>query len=96
MIKQIINWLKGGNQQQLNEVVSEKNKNDWKKRKSPEDLCGINGEMDSWEIRKKLADLYKRHNAAAASLTPELREEAQVMLNAIVICRERYVDGRAA
>ena len=35
-----------------------------------------------------LADLLLK-----ASLNPELREEARVMLDAIVVCRQKYVDG---
>jgi hypothetical protein len=43
-------------------------------------------------IKKRLAALYKRHNNAVSSLKPELREEAAQMLDAIVECRERYID----
>lgn len=60
---------------------------------TPEALCEIDPEtMDRDEIRKKLAALYKRHNQAASSLNPELREEAEQMLDAIVHCREKYVE----
>ena len=38
------------------------------------------------------ADLFRRHNSAEASLNPELRDEARVMLDAIVVCRQKYVD----
>ncbi|MCG8599056.1 MAG: hypothetical protein MI807_02840 [Verrucomicrobiales bacterium] len=63
-------------------------------RMTPEALCGIDpNKMDSGEIRQTLAKLYKRHNAAASSLNPELREEAEQMLEAIVHCREKYVDA---
>jgi molecular chaperone DnaK (HSP70) len=63
-------------------------------RMTREALCGINSNtMDSTTIRKALAQLYKRHNAAASILNPELREEAEQMLEAIVHCREKYVDA---
>ncbi len=60
---------------------------------SAEKLCGIDPrKMSVEEIREKLKKLYKRHNEAAASLNRELREEAESMLDAIVECREKYVD----
>ncbi len=62
-------------------------------RMTPEALCEIEPTMERDEIRKKLASLYKRHNQAASSLNPELREEAEQMLEAIVHCREKYVDA---
>lgn len=63
-------------------------------RMTREALCGINSNtMDSTTIRKALAQLDKRHNAAASILNPELREEAEQMLEAIVHCREKYVDA---
>ena len=65
-------------------------------RMTPESLCGIDpGAMNRSEIRNELAKLYRRHNDAAASLNPELREEAEQMLQAIVHCREKYVDAEA-
>ncbi|MCB1228681.1 MAG: hypothetical protein KDN19_00345 [Verrucomicrobiae bacterium] len=61
--------------------------------KSPEIICGIDPKkMSRDEIRKRLAELFRRHNQAEASLDPELREEARIMLDAIVVCREKYVD----
>ena len=48
--------------------------------------------MDRDAIRAHLAILYRRHNAAAASLNADLRDEAEQMLDAIVTCREAYVD----
>ncbi|MCB1088654.1 MAG: hypothetical protein KDM63_16570, partial [Verrucomicrobiae bacterium] len=61
--------------------------------KSPEAVCGIDPKrMSKEEIRKRLAELFRRHNSAEASLNPELREEASVMLDAIVVCRQKYVD----
>lgn len=63
-------------------------------RMTPEALCGIDpSTMDRGEIRTRLARLYKRHNDAAGSLNPELRTEAEHMLEAIVHCREKYVDA---
>lgn len=63
--------------------------------KSPEALCGIDPKkMTKDEIRKRLAELFRRHNAAESSLSPELREEAAIMLDAIVACRQKYVDGK--
>lgn len=63
---------------------------------TPESLCGIDpAKMDREEIKATLAKLYKRHNQAAGSLNPELREEAEQMLEAIVHCREKYVDATA-
>ena len=60
---------------------------------TPEARCGIEPtSMDRDEIRTRLAILYKRHNHAASSLDPELRNEAEEMLDAIVHCREKYVD----
>jgi hypothetical protein len=60
---------------------------------SAEQLCGIDpGKMTTEEIRDQLKKLYKRHNEAAASLNRELRDEAESMLNAIVVCQEKYID----
>ena len=60
---------------------------------TPEGLCGINPEeMNPSEIRDRLAMLYQRHNQAAGSLDAELREEAEHMLQAIVICRQKYAE----
>ena len=62
--------------------------------KSPEAICGIDPKkMDRDQIRKRLAELFRRHNQAEASLDAELRAEANVMLDAIVVCRQKYVDG---
>jgi len=60
---------------------------------SPEELCEIDPEtMDTEEIRLQLARLYKRHNHAAGSLNSELRAEADLMLDAVVHCREKYIN----
>ena len=56
-------------------------------------MCGIDPKkMSREEIRARLAELYKRFNHAAGSLNDELRQEAEIMLDAIVACREKYVD----
>tara|TARA_R110002096_G_scaffold233086_9_gene423104 strand:+ start:1019 stop:1303 length:285 start_codon:yes stop_codon:yes gene_type:complete len=66
-------------------------------RMTPEALCEIEPDkMDRDQIRKQLANLYQRHNHAAGSLNPELRDEAEKMLKAIVHCREKYVDTASA
>ncbi len=63
------------------------------KAPSPEAICDIDPKkMSPEEIRKRLAELFRRHNQAEASLDPALREEARVMLDAIVVCRQKYVD----
>jgi hypothetical protein len=62
-------------------------------RMTPEGMCGIDPkQMEPDEIRQRLAILYKRHNHAAGSLDGELRKEAELMLDAIVHCREKYID----
>jgi hypothetical protein len=62
-------------------------------RMTPEGMCEIDPKkMAPDEIRQRLAILYKRHNHAAGSLDGELRKEAELMLDAIVHCREKYVD----
>lgn len=61
---------------------------------SPEAMCEINpSSMSREEIKTHLANLYRRHNQAASSLNPELRREAEDMLDAIVQCRELYVES---
>jgi len=63
-------------------------------RMTPEGLCGIDpARMNRDEIKSRLATLYKRHNSAAGSLDPGLRKEAEHMLDAIVQCREKYIDN---
>jgi len=60
---------------------------------TPEAMCELDLDtMDREAIKAQLAKLYKRHNQAAGSLNPGLREEAEVMLDAITHCREKYVD----
>ncbi len=56
----------------------------------PEALCGLTPGMSTDEIRERLALLYRRHNRAASSLEAEMREEAEIMLDAVVRCRETF------
>jgi hypothetical protein len=62
----------------------------------PEDLCGLTPGMTTEEIRDHLAMLYRRHNRAASSLEGDLREEAEIMLDAVVRCRETFLGVPAA
>jgi len=55
---------------------------------SPASLCGLTPDMTPDQIRSRLAHLYRRHNQAASSLDPDLRREAELMLDAVVLCRE--------
>jgi len=55
---------------------------------APEVLCGLTPGMSTDEIRDHLAALYRRHNRAASSLDDTLRADAEIMLDAIVRCRE--------
>lgn len=65
--------------------------------KTPEELCEIDpNTMTPEAIKLHLAKLYKRHNDAVSSMKPELRAEARYMLEAIVVCRQRYVDEESA
>ncbi len=57
---------------------------------SPEELCGVTSSMNKDQVRAKLALLYRRHNRASSSLDAKLRAEAEKMLSAIVIVREKY------
>ncbi len=59
---------------------------------SPELMCGIKPGMKKEEIKRHLARLFRRHNRAAPSLDQIRRREAEMMLDAIVICRQKYVD----
>ena len=60
---------------------------------SPEELCGIVPGMTAEQIRERLAQLYQRHNRAASSLDPKLREEAEFMLETLAGLREKYFGG---
>ncbi len=59
----------------------------------PEELAGITAEMSTDQIRERLAKLYQRHNRAASSLDPQLREEAEFMLETLAGLREKYFGG---
>ncbi len=59
---------------------------------SPESICGINVKMPKYEIRKRLAVLYRRYNRAASSLDAKMRAQSEMMLDAIVKVREKYFD----
>jgi hypothetical protein len=59
---------------------------------SPESICGINVKMPKYEIKKRLAVLYRRYNRAASSLDAKMRAESEMMLDAIVKVREKYFD----
>lgn len=58
---------------------------------SPEVLCGVNKSMPKEEIQEKLAVLYRRHNRAASSLDAKMRQEAEIMLEAIATMKEKYL-----
>jgi hypothetical protein len=62
-----------------------------KPNQTPEEMCGIAPNMPKEKIHEELAKLFRRHNRAAASLDQKLREEAEIMLDAIVSIRERYL-----
>lgn len=88
MIKKLFRWIAGNGDRQ----TAPAQVGGIFERMSPEGLCGINPKMGRDEIRTHLATLYKRHNNAAGSLDPELRREAETMLDAIVHCREKYIE----
>lgn len=60
-----------------------------KKQLPPEEMCGITPKMSKDQVREKLALLYKRYNRATSSLDAGLRAEAEEMLDAIVVIREK-------
>lgn len=60
-----------------------------KKPQTPEEMCGIAPKMSKDEIRERLAFLYKRYNRATSSLDAGLRAEAEEMLDAVVMVREK-------
>lgn len=60
------------------------------KPKSPEELCQIKKGMSKGEIYGQLKVLYRRYNRAASSLDAKTRDEAEMMLNAIVEMREKH------
>lgn len=60
-----------------------------KKQQTPEEICGITPKMSKDEIHERLAFLYKRYNRATSSLDAGLRSEAEEVLDAVVIVREK-------
>ena len=62
------------------------------RKAAPEELAGITPEMSREQIRERIAMLYQRHNRAASSLDPQLREEAEFMLETLAGLREKYPD----
>ena len=58
--------------------------------KTPEELCGITPKMPKDEIKAQLKLLFRRYNRSASSLDAKLRGEAEEMLNAIVLMREKH------
>ena len=90
MIKKLLRWFSGNENHadvpaEVGGIFS---------RMTPEGMCEIDPKtMNRDEIRRRLAALYKRHNHAAGSLDRTMREEVEVMLDAIVHCREKYVDS---
>jgi len=62
------------------------------RHRTSEDLCGIAPGMGGEEIHARLARLFRRHNRAASSLDEGLRAEAEIMLEAIVDIRLRYLE----
>lgn len=63
---------------------------------SPEELCGITPGMSAEQLRERLAMLYQRHNRAASSLDPKLREDAEFMLETLTGLRDKYFSGPVA
>lgn len=57
---------------------------------TPEDLCEVNSKMPKDQIQARLKLLYRRFNRSASSLDPKIRVEAEQMLNAIVLVREKH------
>jgi hypothetical protein len=60
--------------------------------KSPEELCKVDPAMSIDEMRARLAKLFTRHNRAASSFDLRRRAEAEIMLQAIVTVREKYIE----
>ena len=57
---------------------------------SPEEICGVTSAMNKDQVRSRLAMLYRRHNRASSSLDAKMRAEAERMLGAIVLVREKH------
>jgi hypothetical protein len=74
-------------------------KDQWKKQaeqtiaagSKAEVLCEITPSMSKEQIAEQLAKLYRRHNRAASSLDEKMREESEVMLEAIAQIKEKYL-----
>lgn len=60
------------------------------KARHPEDLCQITSRMTKEQIQARLKLLYRRYNRAASSLDPATRAEAERMLEAVVLVREKH------
>jgi hypothetical protein len=60
------------------------------KSKTAEELCEITRKMSKDEINARLKLLFRRFNRGASSLDAKVREEAEIMLNAVVEVREKH------
>ena len=60
--------------------------------KTAEELCDLKDGMSIEELDDHLKLLYRRHNRAASSLDETKRKEAEIMLDAIVEVRQRYIE----
>lgn len=60
------------------------------KPRTPEELCELTPKMSKDQISARLKLLYRRFNRSASSLDPKIRAEAEKMLNAIVLVREKH------
>lgn len=58
--------------------------------KTPEELCDIAPKSPKDQVQARLKLLYRRYNRGASSLDPKIRAEADQMLHAIVLVREKY------
>ncbi len=56
-----------------------------------EELCGLHAGMTTEDVEQQLAYLYRRYNRAAASLDATMNREAEIMLDAIVAMRKKYL-----
>lgn len=56
-----------------------------------EELCGLHSEMTTDDVEQQLAYLYRRYNRAAASLDATMNREAEIMLDAVVAMRKKYL-----
>ncbi len=57
---------------------------------TPEELCEVTPKMPKDQIQARLKLLYRRYNRSASSLDSKIRAEADQMLNAIVLVREKH------